>query len=399
VATPHVWLGKDIDDPPRMASWLNDLETWSTNVANIQAFGADPTGVADSTDSIKRAILSLGTVYPGTLFIPPGLFKISSTITLPSVEGGMVVGTGRGSIIVAANGTNADILTCPSDRWTFQNFAIHGNSSNNSTGAGLTLGGKWCWIDSLYIANTKGNGITQNGSYSWFDKVYVTDAQSNSILIAGVGSNRITNVESLGAQGKGINVQANSFDNELIGCLVGSSVGDNFYVGTSAGPTRLTNCHGYSSATANGLFVDGATLVHVVNCDFESNNQRGVSFSTAKGCGLVGGRLWNNGLQGVFLFGMNDCSIVGVTIYNNGQGSINAGISGSGSLDISVTGCDIYDTQGGSKTQTYAIETTGSSDRWMIHGNSIRAAAHRTGSTLLVGAGNLPATLGNHNSV
>lgn len=49
------------------------------NVVSVLDYGADPTGVADSTAAIQAAIDSLGT-SAGTVYFPSGVFKVTSTI-------------------------------------------------------------------------------------------------------------------------------------------------------------------------------------------------------------------------------------------------------------------------------------------------------------------------------
>ena len=50
---------------------------------NVLDFGADPTGVADSTSSINAALaFSVATGKPGVVTIPSGTYKCTSTITV-----------------------------------------------------------------------------------------------------------------------------------------------------------------------------------------------------------------------------------------------------------------------------------------------------------------------------
>lgn len=73
------------------ASAIDVLSTSSTtarslaarfsDVKNVLDYGADPTGITDSTSAINAAVASLGTAG-GYVFFPAGTFKVSSTITI-----------------------------------------------------------------------------------------------------------------------------------------------------------------------------------------------------------------------------------------------------------------------------------------------------------------------------
>jgi len=58
------------------------------NTVNAVAYGADPTGVADSSSAIQTAINQVSTDGAGTVYFPPGTYKVAtasgSTVTLPA---------------------------------------------------------------------------------------------------------------------------------------------------------------------------------------------------------------------------------------------------------------------------------------------------------------------------
>lgn len=75
---------------------LADLTT------NVKNFGADPTGVNDSTTAIQNAINFL--TNGGTVLFPTGSYKITSQITTDPTKGSFVLkGLGSSKIIVATN--------------------------------------------------------------------------------------------------------------------------------------------------------------------------------------------------------------------------------------------------------------------------------------------------------
>jgi hypothetical protein len=70
--------------------------------ANILDFGADPTGVADSTTAVQAAIdsvVSAGGVNGGQVYFPSGIYKITSTVTI-STNGVHLIGDGTSATMI-----------------------------------------------------------------------------------------------------------------------------------------------------------------------------------------------------------------------------------------------------------------------------------------------------------
>lgn len=83
--------------------------------ADVVAFGADPIGNSDSYPSIQAAINFIETTYGGgTVFLPPGVFKVSASPVIPAYV--TVQGSGRGfgangwpnqATVIKASGNNS----------------------------------------------------------------------------------------------------------------------------------------------------------------------------------------------------------------------------------------------------------------------------------------------------
>jgi hypothetical protein len=54
---------------------------------NVLTYGADPTGAADSTGAIKKAIAALP-FTGGVIYLPAGTYKVSSVVTCSKVPAG-----------------------------------------------------------------------------------------------------------------------------------------------------------------------------------------------------------------------------------------------------------------------------------------------------------------------
>jgi len=122
------------------------------------AYGADPTGVADSAPAIAAAILALP-VYGGDIIFPCGTYKITTSILLGNGSGSAVstrsgirlIGVGTAIVPTpsqgyattpcvmlswagATNGSSMIQVTGPLQGWGVQNIAFN---CNNSAGFGL----------------------------------------------------------------------------------------------------------------------------------------------------------------------------------------------------------------------------------------------------------------------
>lgn len=101
--------------------------------ANIIDFGADATGVADSTAAFQAAVDS----GAKSIFIPPGTFKITAPINIPTNQGSAAVhifGAGKQQSILQATGTFKTIINIGDNvdqtiRGRYENFCVSGTGA------------------------------------------------------------------------------------------------------------------------------------------------------------------------------------------------------------------------------------------------------------------------------
>lgn len=202
-----------------------------TGVANIVDFGADPTGVADSTAAIVAAIAASLNVYA-----PEGTYKTTSTIAFRA--SGTFTGAGRlATFFVPTAGIGAgDAFTAPSD-CVLSGFAVYGNATTNATG--ISIG--------------------------------------RSALTAWIVLNDITVSNFLGASGEGILV-----DRAVNGVFRNVTCSGNFnglVVGSSLNvPTnfKFDNCIFYANQGLAGVRIFAGQSIVFDKCDFESNYEYGL---------------------------------------------------------------------------------------------------------------------------
>ena len=109
---------------------------------DVVAFGADPTGVADSTAAIQAAInAATGNANPqtttrqclGPVYLPAGTYKISSDLNILSTSGFQFVGAGANCTTLTATGTaftNAVLYINGSLDGVYGGFQVNGTGTH-----------------------------------------------------------------------------------------------------------------------------------------------------------------------------------------------------------------------------------------------------------------------------
>ena len=108
---------------------------------DVTAFGADPTGAADSTSAFTACIAAItGSATPAThvrqcagpMLIPQGTYKVTSDLMIQSVQNFVMRGAGSGQTIIKASGTGftqAALFIDGALDSTFEGFEIIGDGT------------------------------------------------------------------------------------------------------------------------------------------------------------------------------------------------------------------------------------------------------------------------------
>jgi hypothetical protein len=103
-----------------------------SGVANVLAYGADDTGTNDSAAAIQAAIDTGNPVY-----LPPGTYRLSSTLTVNS-HYTTIYGGGAENTILSLDNTAFAAITIANTSWVqycnFLDFAIAAGGTNNTYG-------------------------------------------------------------------------------------------------------------------------------------------------------------------------------------------------------------------------------------------------------------------------
>jgi hypothetical protein len=173
-------------------------------VANVQAYGATGNGTTDDTAAIQAAVKA---VSGGVIFLPAGTYKVTSTISV--AWNNIVVGTGRGTVVLFEPSTSADAFTMfgtsqPSGNYGtqedqsggFRDLMIDANNTSSAL-AGIHIGDALGYeISNVFIRNfsgTSGVGLHVDNHQWWTEKMrahhVVTSNCTRHVLMEQTGGN------------------------------------------------------------------------------------------------------------------------------------------------------------------------------------------------------------------
>lgn len=150
-------------------SWLSKAQ----DIVSVLDFGADPTGNTDSTTAIQNAINSLpnsggGGQQGGTVYFPPGVYKISSVLSI-TVSGTRLVGAGAWASIISNTSSTTGIISITSAASSGQcgvrDLFLAGNSTSIPTnGIAIQCNAVNCHFENLVIAGGYDGILLQSAS-------------------------------------------------------------------------------------------------------------------------------------------------------------------------------------------------------------------------------------------
>jgi thiosulfate dehydrogenase (quinone) large subunit len=257
-------------------------------VFNVVAYGADPTGTADSTAAIQAAIdAAIGNTScdgigntscaepVGAVFLPAGNYRTTAPLTVIAVRGFHFYGSGIEQTQIQPDAPMTQALYINGSSWsTYENFSIVGGASGVCTDAAITL--------------------------TWDGTVDVSSSQNEFRRIT------IRNLTCV----NGINLASNNQNdgNTFYDCTI---TGGNTYPGTISGTYWL-----------NGFLFGGGSYGNNLNQLFFgcSASHWGNGFNcNISTFGIYGGELSNNTVDFLIQGTSNQCSIEQINSENGGQ--------------------------------------------------------------------------------
>ena len=247
---------------------------------NVVTYGADPTGVTDSTTAIQNAINAAVAAGGGRVIFPAGTHKVLTSLNCTNIQVPVYYeGVGRGTII-AASLTNAVFDFTGSAFQEILDLTVSGNGAtvptcaflfarNNTAGSAGTHRMRRVWTMGYFSVAAVYNYASEE--FQGYD-CYLTNNVTNTAVVIHTG----TNISGLASAYRTIatGVQSNSVIH-WTGCEFNSYVG-----GASTDALRIDTTLDFS--IRNGmLYADsGRSLIYI---DATSNQPARMVFSSIRG--------------------------------------------------------------------------------------------------------------------
>lgn len=324
-------------------------------------YNARGNGSTDDTAAIQAALNALPTTG-GVVYLPPGRYKISSTLavtqdntTLIGAGAGNRIGStqvGTGSRIEAATGVTGSLIgvqRTANDRTVYgvkiQDIAVDGNSIGTSVD-GILFRSVKGEIHNVAINNCTGNGIRVQGYSGWA-------AERNKFIACDSGYNTAA----------GIYFDSDAANNTITNCVFMQNQDGLLTTQSSI----IVSAAAFMSNTRYGAYLNNAgSRSRFAGCQFQQNANHGIIFDSAS-------------------TGFSDVGITGCTFNTNGVATTNTydhviltGLSSNAISRVTVTGCNFLYTSGLSANKPrYAVNLSGSAAQHTnISSNCFGPASH-----------------------
>lgn len=226
----------------------------SKSEVNVMAYGADPTGVGDSTAAITAAIAAVAT--GGKIHFPSGTFLVT-TLTLTGEKD--YIGAGiQNTIIKLKNNTNADLITTNvafNSYIKIQDMTLDGNRATQASGKVLNL------VTTIFtkLERVEVTGGKDYGVYA--DRCNVLKISDCNLQLSGI------NFYFKDTGGGG------SFSVEATGLQIGDTCEAKIETSGDGSTGTFNACwleNGGAATPSDLLILNGADRIHVSNSIFNS---------------------------------------------------------------------------------------------------------------------------------
>ena len=191
----------------------------------VTQFGADPTGVADSTTAIQNAINALSATAGGVVYLPAGTFKVTTTLTVNSLLYAYVQGDGRWATTIKFTGTGDCLRIYNTDTTGILtgggvlDLTIDGTSAGNSS-AGLHFGDMRATELRIAVQNFTGTssiGVHFDNQNAWTEQTfgYLWVSNCTQLVVFDVSGNT-TSTNSFGYTVLDMLLEAKNFQDGLV---------------------------------------------------------------------------------------------------------------------------------------------------------------------------------------
>lgn len=153
------WLYKESSGATSRTVQAKFGEVW----VSVKDFGAVGNGIAIDTTPIQAAFNRVKALGGGTVYFPPGTYKIDAAIVLDSATGVSVVGNGSQATIITSTHATANAFTFSScTNLRLQDFRVSHSATSTGAAISLTSCGS-AKVIRVGTANDAGDGVFRYG--------------------------------------------------------------------------------------------------------------------------------------------------------------------------------------------------------------------------------------------
>lgn len=366
--------------------------------ANVLDFGADSTGVADSTAAIQAAIDS----GAGSVYVPAGTYKVTSTININRPI--TFFGAGKASTVFSQS-TNFDVFYVHDGLNTvmlnvnLNNFGITNTQARASviSGAGIKLYKTYfSQLSEIKIFNCYIGIDSTQSNVTKYDSVDVTQFNYVGYWFHG-GFNFDSYVANCAISGGGAGFASvylqDMCDEMTFYSVIMNTSSYNLYTDASAYGVNLRPefCRFFAcsfDSSTTGVFLRHCVDMTFTGCYFSNRPGNGLQIgttATTENIVFLGCTFAFNGASGATLgeFAANtvfdDCNFIGnsTTTLNVGNGLTVA----ANAINFTVTNCNFRNGWGSSGSQNYGLALLGTNSRYVIANNNF--GSNGTGGAML----------------
>lgn len=305
-----IWFGADdsTNSISRKVS-LAELKKTGVQVVNVLQYGADPTGVADSTVAIQDAIDAIPSAG-GVVFVPIGVYKVTDTITIEDKGPLIVMGQSTNHVLGSTSTHSSQIM--PDAAFTVAKavFDVVSNAGNNDNDhGGVTFNGLMVRPES----GVRGYGINVRKGTS--ETSFWGNVRLDNVCLrnCSVGF-RLTNA---GGVGYGwVYVQ----DSRIEGCTYGiwsDCIINNTVIRDSIiRQNTASSSSSYTVRTGGGVILPYGESLLIEGCDLEGQ-QVGLQTTGLSVISIIGNYFEGNYDASLVLVASNDVTIEGNIFYRD----------------------------------------------------------------------------------
>jgi hypothetical protein len=164
-----------------------DIPTPDRNILNaVTRYGADPTGVADSTAAIQKALDAAGKAGGGVVLLPPGTYRIS----LPTADSSAVLRFSKDNTILRGSGSGQTFLLNHSTVMRSKSILfVRGNDSTTPVFSTLLTKDVLTPVKRLHVADAKRFAVGDIVSVRWdFTREWIEEHGQTAVWTAGTSA-------------------------------------------------------------------------------------------------------------------------------------------------------------------------------------------------------------------